>query len=318
MTIPDRRLEELRELALASNVDVVTDPLELARRGIRGHLIALGQLLPAERPEVEVRLAGPGIIGHQVAVRDAAAILLSIQETVASIGQALTTDPTLHGVIQGQILAATELRMTPILSAGSVVFHLLGPDGQVIGDEATPPTSETLVEAAMDQLLLLVEQSASLGPDSTELAQDLRALGPRTAKHLSDLVKLVISDEIDVELSWLKPDARPRRAVLGRPSAQAIRRAISMNRVDTQIIDIVGHLETISTVVKAELRTESGRIHMAVGKDLAATLAQFYDKRVVASVEQVTTWSTSTGKEKKEFRLIRLRLADTEAAANGR
>jgi hypothetical protein len=92
----------------------------------------------------------------------------------------------------------------------------------------------------------------------------------------------------------------------------ALERAIALNRVDTQIVEMVGVLVTISTQVKAELKTESGRIHMTVDPDLAATLGPFYNQPVQTVVEQVTTWSTNTGKETKTFRLLDIRLADIE------
>lgn len=313
VTIPDRRLEELRARALAADIEPVSDPGELARLGIRAHLIATGGLVPPDRPEVNVRLHGPGIPTQEVAVREAATILLSVQETVASIGQALRHDPTLQGTIQAQILKATELHISPDVGGGSVVFHLLGPGEAVTGDEAAELTgTDTLIDAAMNQLLSLVDQSAALGPDSSTLARDLRRLGPRTAKHLSDLVKRVIGDEIDIDLTWRNPAGKRRRATLERHSAMALERAIVLNRVDTQIVEMVGILVTISTQVKAELKTETGRIHMAVDRDLAATLGPYYNQLIRAVVEQVTTWSTNTGKETKAFRLLDIRLADTE------
>jgi hypothetical protein len=316
VAIPDKRLEELRDRVRAANVESVGDPAELARLGVRAHLVATRGPVPPDRPEVDVRLHGLGVPAQEVAVRDAAAILLSVQETVASIGQALRQDPTLQGSIQAQILKATELHMTPDITGGSVVFHLFGPGESVTGDEAAELTgTDTLVDAAMSQLLSIVEQSAALGPDSSELARDLRRLGPRTAKHLSDLVRRVISDEIDIDLSWRNPTGQRRRATIARSAAMALEHAIALNRVDTQIVEIAGVLVTISTQVKAELNTESGRIHMTVDPDLAATLGPFYNQEVRAVVEQVTTWSTNTGRETKAFRLLEIRLTDTEAGS---
>lgn len=316
MTIPDRHLEELRDRVLAANIEPVGDPGELARLGIRTHLAATRGLVPPDRPEVDVRLHGLGVPAQEVAVRDAAAILLSVQETIASIGQALRQDPTLQGSIQAQILKATELHMTPDITGGSVVFHLFGPGESVTGDEAPELTgTDTLVDAVMNQLLSIVEQSAALGPDSSELARDLRRLGPRTAKHLSDLVRRVISDEIDIDLSWRNPAGQRRGATLARHAAMALERAIAVNRVDTQIVEMVGVLVTISTQVKAELKTDSGRIHMTVDPDLAATLGPFFNRQVRSVVEQVTTWSANTGKETKAFRLLEIRPADTETGS---
>jgi len=311
---PEKRFDELRALALASDVKPVGDPRELARRGILGHLAALGHPLPQERPEVDVQLFGSAIVAHEVSVRNAAPVLLAIQETIASIGQALRHDPTLHGVIQAQILAATELHMTPEITAGSVIFHLLGPSVPA-GDEAGAPTDgDVLVDAAIKELLALVERSASVGPDSSELAQELRRLGPRTAKHLSDLIKLVMGDEVEVGLDWRSQRGQRQHAVLGRTAAVALERAIAMNKVDTRIVELVGDMVTVSMAVKPELRTDSGKIQMAADKALAATLGPFFNRRVVATVEQLTTWSTSTGKEQRKYRLLEVREAEATSS----
>jgi hypothetical protein len=318
VSIPDERLQELRARALAANLEPVGDPGELARRGIRGHLASVTPgLVAPDRPEVDVRLHGPGVPGAEVPVREATAILNSVQEAVASIGQALRYEPTLRGVIQGQVLVATELRMTPIIRAGSVGFHLVGSGEPVTGNEAAGLVgTDTLVDAAMKELFGLVEQSASIEPESSALAQELRKLGPRTAKHLSDLVKRVINDEIDIDLTWRTPSGRRRQTSLQRPSAQALERAIALNKVDTQIVEIVGDLVTISTAIKAEIKTDDGRIAMAVGKDLAATLGPLYNQRVVATAERVTTWNTNTGKESRVFQLMDIRLANPKEAAS--
>jgi hypothetical protein len=318
VTTPGERLEELRARALTAGIEPVHDADEVARRSIRAHLAATRGLVPPDRPEVDIRLHGPGVPSQEVTVRDAAAILLSVQETVASIGQALRHDPTLQGVIQTQILKATEFRLSPEIGGGSVVFHLLGAGEPITGNEVAELTgTDTLIDAAMTHFLSLVDQSAGTGPDSSTLARDLRPLGPRTAKHLSDLIKRVIGDEIDIDMTWRNPAGRRRTATLSRDPAMVLERAITLNKVDKQAIEMAGLLEAISAQGKAELRTDSSRIHMTVDEGLATELGPFYNKPVRATVEQTTTWSMNTGKETKTFRLLNLSLQDPETETDG-
>jgi len=54
---------------------------------------------------------------------------------------------------------------------------------------------------------------------------------------------------------------------------------------------------------------------MSVDTAVAPTLGPFYNQRVTVSVEQTTTWSTSTGKETRTFSLVDIHLAETEPAA---
>jgi len=252
--------------------------------------------------------------GHEIPVREAAGILTSIQEAISSIGQALRRAPTLHGVIQAQILQATELRLLPEIGAGSVVFSLIGAGEDITGDEAPGLTgTDTLVDVVMTELFSVIEQSHVQGAESSQLAQYLRRLGPRTAKHLSDLVRQIVGDEIDVDLSWRNPGGQRRLASLERQSALALGRAIDLNKIETRIVQLIGILSTVSTDKKAELKVQGGSaVRMTADKALAATLGPFFNQRVTARVEQTTTWSTNTGKETQTFRLLGLEMPPPE------
>jgi hypothetical protein len=311
VTTPDRHLEELRRLALATDIKPVSDPGDLARLSIRSLHERLGDVLPPDRPEIDVRLHGPGIPGHEIPVREAAGILTALQETIASIGQVLTHQPTAHGRIHLAVLNATELRLTPEMSMGSVIFHLAGVGEEVSGDEAAELTgSDTLVDIALGQFFMLLERSDAARIETTELAEELRRFGPRTAKHLSDLVERVMKDEIDMDLTWRAPHGHRRHTALERGAALAISDAIKRNKVETTTVELTGVLVTVSMVMKAELLTEDhGRLKLSVEPEQAASLGPFFDKRVTVSAEQTIKWSTSTGQEKRTFRLLDLRQA---------
>lgn len=177
--------------------------------------------------------------------------------------------------------------------------------------------TDRLVDAAMSVLFLLVEQSALQGPEGSALARDLRRLGLRTAKHPSELADRVITGEIEIDLTWRNPVGQRRMASLQRQAAMALEGAITLNREDTQIVDLVRDFFAISAAGRAELRADDGRFHMTAGRELAAALGPFYNERVVATVERVTTWSTNTGKEKKEFRFMSVRLAEPKPGSTG-
>ena len=109
MTTSPERLQELRARALAADIEPINDPDELTRRGMRAHLQEIGAFLPPDRPEVAIRLHGPGVPGHEIPVREVTGILGSIQEAIASIGQALRHEPTTRGAIQASIQRATQV-----------------------------------------------------------------------------------------------------------------------------------------------------------------------------------------------------------------
>jgi hypothetical protein len=318
VTTSSERLQQLRARAQAADVERINDPEELARRGIRAHLAEVNGFVPPDQPEIAVRLHGPGVPDHQIPVREAAGILASIQEAVSSIGQAILRETTTRGAIQAKILRATELSLSPVLSSGSVVFHLTAQAEQVSGGEAAELTgTDTLVDSAMAELFSVFEQSEALQLDSAALAHALRKLGARTAKHLSDLVKQVTADEIDIDLAWRNPRGRRREASLQRQAALALGRAIELNRVEVKVVELIGVLVTVSTEGRAELRTDSGeRIKLSVDPPAAPGLRPFYTERVVARAEQTTVWSTNTGKETRTFSLVDLSLVDEEPASH--
>lgn len=317
MTTSSERLRELRARALSADIEPINDPDELARQGMRAHLEEIGALVPPDRPEVAVRLHGPGVPGHEIPVREVSGILGSIQEAIASIGQALRNETTTRGAIQASIQRATELLMSPVLTSGSVVFHLTAAGERINGNEAAELTgTDTLVDAAMAELFAVFEQSEAQQLDSAALARELRRLGPRTAKHLSDLVKRVSDDEIDIDLSWRNPRGRRREASLQRQAALTLGQAIDRNRIEVQKVQLTGVLVTVSAITKAELLTDGGeRIKMSVDTAAATTLGPFYNERVAVHLEQTTTWLTNTGKETRAFSLVEIRLAETEPGA---
>jgi hypothetical protein len=316
VTTSDERLQELRRRALAADIEPIREPEELARRSIRAHLEAVGLAASPELPEVDLRLHGPGISGHDIPVREAVGILAALQETVASIGQVLSHRATASGPINAQVLRATELRMSPVPLPGSVVFHLTGPGESVSGDEATVLTgNDTLVDSAMHELFTLVERSANAEKPETagSLARELRRFGPRVAKHLDELAEHVVKDEIDMDLNWRTPRGRRHHAALERRSAQTIRSAIKMNEVETHRVRLSGVLITVSTAKKAELRMLDRRIlKLAVNDQIAVSLGPFYNKDVIVLAQETVKWSTETGRETRSYEMLSIELAEPE------
>ena len=313
MNTSAKRLEELRRRAMAADIEPISDPEELARQSIRAHLEDVWGIAPPDLPEVDVHLHGPGVPGHDVPVREAAGILTSLQDTVASIGQVLSHRTTTSGPINALVVKATELRLSSTLGSGSVVFHLTGPREDISGVDVPALTgNETLVDSAVRELFALVAQSAKADEQAAagSLARELRRFGPRVAKHLAELSDHVVEDEIDVDLAWRTPRGRRQRAALERRSAQTIRDAIKLNEVEVLRVELTGTLTTISTTKKAELKTaDRGMVPIEVDDQRAASLASFFNQRVVILTEQTTRWSTNTGRERRSYRMLEIALA---------
>jgi hypothetical protein len=319
VTIPADHLEALRQRALAGDVKPAFDAAGLTRQSILAHLEDTGQVMFPDLPRVDVRMHGPGIPAHDIPVREATSILTSFQETVASIGQVLAHKATATGRINATVLKSTELRITSELLPGSIVFQLTGPAEELSGDEASAPTgTDTLVDAALRSLFAIVDQSAKLETPDTAgtLAHELRRFGPRVAKHLSDLVDSMMKDDIDLDLTWRTPGGHRQDASLPRRSARTIRDAIKINKVVSQRVDLSGVLTTISTTKKAELRSpDHPTIKIEVPDQLASSLGPYFNQQVSIVADETVRWSINTGRENRTYRLINIKLSNTESSA---
>lgn len=260
---------------------------------------------------LDVRLHGAGVVGHRVPVRRATAILGSVQELLSAIAQAISREPTARGVIERRITEATELLFSPVVSPGSVVFHLSKSSDEELLLLADLGPTPALIDRAVSGLLDVVEDGEDgTGAESVPpLASRLRPLGPRTAKHLNDLVDRVVSDKIDVELIW-RGAAQPRVADLTFERASLLREAISSNRQEVHVVTVLGRLRTISTVTSADLIAEDGtRYKITVPAALRPALGRYHDQQVEVTLREIITWSTSTGAERKTHELIDVRRA---------
>jgi hypothetical protein len=314
VTIPAEHLEALRQRALAADVEPISDPLELARQSIRAHQEDMGWVTRPDLPEIDIRMHGPGVPGHDIPVREAMSILAPFQETVSSLGQVITQQATASGPINASVLRFTELRMTPELLPGSVIFRLTGPGEDLSGDEAAALTgSDTLVDEAMRALFEIVDQSANtedLGA-AGNLAEGLRRYGPRVAKHLSHLVDSIVKDGIELDMSWRTPRGRRREATLPRRSAMTIQEAIKLNEVVSRRVELTGTLITISRTKKAELKLpDRGSLKLEVPAHLTPSLGPFYDKNVTVIVDETVRWSAHTGRETRTYAMRSIHLVD--------
>ncbi|MEU6424165.1 hypothetical protein [Streptomyces spiralis] len=307
MTTPEQRAAALKAKLASVSLDVPRDSAELASISTRAMLRDAGYPVAEQRPQLDVRLHGRAIPGHDVPVREATSILGSIQETVSACGQAVARKATAAGTIHSAILRATELRLSPALGFGSVVFHLGGASEHVTGDEIPDTTgTETLLDLVFRTLFKIIDVVQTDDPSESSPVEELRLLGPRTVKHLNDLAKEITDGEIDVDFVWQSRAARTK-ATLGRRGALALKDAIDRTKEEVTIQRIKGTLSTVSTLVHPQLLSDDGpRINLSVTPEAAANLGAYYNRRVEVQVEQTRRWSITTGRESFTYKLLQI------------
>lgn len=310
------RVEALRQRirAARSNLPDAPDIAALQRLGDEDLQRQLG--IDPRSDGLDVRLHGKGVVDHHVPVRKATAILSSIQETITAIGQAVTRTPTSRGTIERWIQDATQLTLSPRLSTGSLVFHLANRAAQEPAlFNSVEPGSTSLVDDAVVEMMGVLNQGEDgvADGDVQPLAARLRRFGPRTGKHLHDLVTRVVEDDIDVEMVW-RSTKRPTRVDLRRDGASLVRDAITRNEHDSSVVQVTGRLQTVSVVRSADLITDDGlRYKIVVPAEWRPLLGRYFNRTVDATLRELVTWSTATGVERRTYELVSLPPADEEA-----
>lgn len=254
------------------------------------------------------RLAGPGVRAHRLAVKTAANVLGSFQEVVSSIGAALSDRPSLFGQLSSAIRQATELQLSPAVAPGSIVFTLV-PDEEFTQDEM--PGLEgvpSLLDLALDRLISVFGELDAAGAEERPLVDNLRALGPRTAKHLFDLSQVVINDDVVLDLQWTTESGRQSGASMGVRSASFLREMIQQSAVTEREKVITGILVTVSVETPAAVRLDDGtRIMLAVDEDKVGRLAPLFNRRVQATVLEREEINLGTGRVSFAYTLIEIR-----------
>ncbi|WP_183064588.1 hypothetical protein [Streptomyces sp. gCLA4] len=246
-------------------------------------------------------------------MKQAASLLGSLQDVVSACGQAVARKATSSGSVPAAILRATELRMSPALGFGSVVFHLRGA-AEVVSHDDYPDTqgTETLLDEAFSKLFAVLDFATEGRVSDPSTVNELRRLGPRFAKHLNDLAKQVMDSEIDIDLSWNSSSTSTQtKSTLRRSGALALKDAIERNREEISRQTFTGTISTVSTVVKPQLLTSDGqRIDMTVDTHVAANLGIYFNREVVVEVEQRRLWSIATDAEGLSYKLLHIQFAD--------
>jgi hypothetical protein len=310
MTTPEERAAALRTQLDGVQFETPADGLQLGILSTQAMLRDSGYAAARPEPKLDVRLYGRSIPEHTVPVRQAAAILGALQEAVTACGQAVTKKITTAGRVQNNILEATELRLSPALGFGSVVFHLGGVEEVLTGEEL-PDTdgSETLLDWVFRDLFAIIQVVESDDISAPLATESLRRLGPRTIAHLNDLAKEVTKSDIDIDMSWSSQNVSSK-ASLRRRGALALQDAIQRSKKEVVQQQIQGVLATASTLISPQLLTEDGRkINMVAEPKIAAGLGAYYNRQVVVEVELTKLWSVTTGAETLTYRLLSIELA---------
>jgi len=257
-----------------------------------------------ERERLWTRFTGGAADRHELSARVASRVLAALQESVSSIGAWLSGNTSAQGPLPGSILAATELRFSPTVLPGSVIFEL----SRSTGAEAMLPEHEdrALLDESFDRFFELVSAAGGSTQDTAEVPQRIRDLGPRAARHLFDLSGVLVEEGLAVDFEWTNRRGLAKSAMLTRTGASYLKNVTQQNTSATEEQQLLGTLLTASVErsQKLRIRTATGDVvPMTAPPLIRAGLAAFYNKDVRATVLRTETVNLTTGKVKVTFEL---------------
>lgn len=263
---------------------------------------------------MSARFTGASTHAHELAVRPATRALLALQESVSAIGAALMDQQTNAGQISASIRHATELKMSPHVAPGSVVFTL--GHGTEEQDGLIANNGRPLLDESFGVLLDLLDL---LGPSNSDLEavpNQLRRLGPRAAKHLFDLSAVLVDEDLGLDLGWSDREGGHRSAKVS-PGGAGYLRNLAKKAVSTEVpVTFEGVLHTVS-LDKQKLQLDSGdRIAMSASDDLQRSLVGFFNKRVRVTATETMTVNLSSGKETHRYEMRSVALIADDSAGD--
>lgn len=260
------------------------------------------------RERLSARFVGGAADRHELPARAATHAILSIQESVSSIGARLSGHKPGRGKIPNSILAATELRFSPSVLPGSVIFELTRPTNaeNMVTDEADRP----LLDESFDKLFELLRSVATSGEGANTIPAHVRNLGPRAAKHIFDLCQVLVDQGMGLDFEWMNREGVPRSAALSNSNARYLRQVARESNSETTPEEFSGVLLTASMNPKQDLllsMEDGSTISMAASREIRSDLAQFYNKSVRVAVETTEKVNLSTGQVTTSRRLATIR-----------
>ncbi len=285
-----------------ARVPTWTTPADLAHQSIEASL-SQGHIVP-ETPRASIRLTGTATNANSIPVSLGATFLGRLQELVTAVGSSLRDKKGTRGRYTEEVRSQTELRMIPQLTPGSIVFWITVQPQTTEGPPALLPR-RSLATESVDKILSVARFAMLEEVQSDNLVQELQGLGPRVARHLLRLSDTLIEADLEMQVSWTDPGQGIIQGELTHPAAVRMRDAISSNRVDVDIVQLTGILQTVSRIRDIDLLLDTGRtLRLSiVDDDLRRRLGAYYDRRVVVTAEE-SIRILGSGEERTSYNVV--------------
>ena len=245
----------------------------------------------SRRETLRLALSPRGMVGNETPSRLLGQVLVSVQELVSAIGQALAGPTTIRGRLPPDILDATELRAVAVFP-GSFGVELAAAHVSDMFDDSP-------LAASLDQFDRLIEADS----DVEALTALLHELQPRVASKYMHFIALLDDAKSGITLDWGSVQ-RTRGAfhtlapeVLSRINSALVRTGVS----DSVVYEVAGVLIGLNTRTRSfelQSRVDQTRVSGRLDAKRFASDEEFtINAPYVATIEETIEVSGLTGQE---------------------
>lgn len=230
----DRLARFERQLAALPTPDIESEE-ELSRSEAARAARHFGFAQPAFRTSVKVRFSGAGVHGHDLRSTTAGVIIGGVSEVVDAAAQEVNV-PRI----------ATQLFLSPAVTAGSTVLELFGPPvPPSVQEKLDTEIDDGPTDVALSRLFGLLDAVNMKSPGSVG-ESDLQ-ISASMANKLFSLSNDLIDEEVDLGLTWTRPRGTRREAEFSRSTAHGFRTLLDVAVTERAPRSEVGVLSYIST-----------------------------------------------------------------------
>lgn len=261
-------LARLREQHAVDESASSYEPGDLSRLGVEALVRRETGTARTLRSSGILRFTGAGVAGHSANLDDIGSLSSAWQKAVTATGAALEDVKSARGRFSASVVLRTQLVLSASPLPGSVVFVLepkqspireSEPDGNASLSEEL--AARPLADRASERLVEFLAVGAAPGPEvADEIAQQLRALGPRVGGAVNELAHAIDRSNVTLEVAWREPARPTRRASMNPSGAKFIREVVEGRGLDAEPEKLLGTLQTISNRQRWVIDTADGLV----------------------------------------------------------
>ncbi|WP_323099383.1 hypothetical protein [Intrasporangium sp. YIM S08009] len=207
----------------------------------------------------ELRLHGAMVENHRADLDDVSRVALAWQRALNAVGAAMEGVTSTTGRLGAELTERLQLQLVAAPAPGSLVLKV-APKANALGEVdgadgtrrmALGAAARPLADRASGRLISLCDDLAhgDLADDNRN-ADQLRGLGPRTARAISSLAAVLASSNLDLDVAWREPGQPTRRTNFTSSQADRVKKFVEGRHLDAEELSVVGVAHTVSDVDK--------------------------------------------------------------------